>query len=121
LMDVSHTGTYLKSSGEILPNQGEALQHALDRFGISVETIVDIGANFGEVTLWFAREHPRARVLAIEPSSANVKVFRRNLAAQTFPTAHIEVIQTALGEKQGYATLTKGAGPMARVVAEGTE
>jgi FkbM family methyltransferase len=86
--------------------------------------MVDVGANFGEIALWFVCEYPGARVLAIEPSSANVKVLKRNVAAQSFATGNLEIAHTAVGEKSGFAALTKGAGQMARVVADdesGTE
>lgn len=63
--------------------------------------IVDCGANVGAASLWFAREFPRARVIAVEPDSANASLARRNCAR--FPT--IEVVEAAVGAEPGYAQL----------------
>ena len=45
-----------------------------------VRTIIDAGANIGLTSLFFARQYPSARIIAIEPAAENLRVFRRNLA-----------------------------------------
>jgi FkbM family methyltransferase len=91
---------------------------------IDVATAVDVGANFGEIALWFACQFPHATVLAVEPSSLNVQVLYANIAAQRFPTASLRVVQCAVSDRNGVVHITRGVGPMVRIVAEdaaGTE
>lgn len=117
LMESSRTGIYLKSSGKPGKNLGEQLSPVLARMNIDVATAVDVGANFGEVSLWLARQYPGARILAIEPSSANVSTFELNKKAQSFPTDAVEIIQQAVSDKAGAVSISKGAGSMNRVLA----
>ena len=47
-------------------------------FRLSPRVIVDAGANVGMATLFFAREYPQARIVAIEPASSNFDLLKRN-------------------------------------------
>lgn len=119
LMESSHTPLYLKNSGPPSGHLGRHVSRTLGRMNISVSTAVDVGKNFGELSLWLARECPKARIVAIEPSSDNLSVFERNRKAQSFSTEHIEVIQRAISDRSEVAAIQKGASPMSRVVAPG--
>jgi FkbM family methyltransferase len=119
LMEVTNTPFYLKSSGAAYTNQGEAILRVLARMNIALSTAVDVGANFGEISLWLARQHPQARVIAIEPSSDNLNVLRINKAAQRFPTDAVEIVQEAVSERSGVVSITKGVSTMNRVVTDG--
>jgi FkbM family methyltransferase len=44
-------------------------------------TVVDLGANIGLATVFFALRYPRARLLAVEPEPGNFAVLRANTAA----------------------------------------
>lgn len=118
LMECSDTTMYLKASREPYRNQAEHLARVLARFDIEVSTVVDVGANFGEIALWFARERPHARVLAIEPSSLNLRVLRTNVAAQSFDTSGVTIVEKAVSDRAGSVTLTAGEGAMNRIVHE---
>jgi FkbM family methyltransferase len=48
--------------------------------GYVYDTIVDVGANIGAASLWFAARKPR-RLICFEPSKGNFALLRRNLAA----------------------------------------
>jgi FkbM family methyltransferase len=119
LMESSRTGIYLKSSGTPYQNQGTRLSQILDRMNINVSTAVDVGANFGEISLWLARAYPAARIVAIEPSSDNLSVFSLNMNAQNFSTNRLEIIQHAVSDHAGTVAMSTGAGAMNRVVAAG--
>jgi FkbM family methyltransferase len=54
--------------------------------------IIDAGANAGYSAIWFAREYPRARVVAIEPDPANFALLQRNVA----PFPNIVPVEAAL-------------------------
>ena len=41
-------------------------------------TIIDLGANIGLATLYFAEKFPHARILAVEPESSNFKMLLQN-------------------------------------------
>lgn len=51
------------------------------QFITNVRTIVDVGANVGAATLYFAAQYPQARVLAFEPFPSSYELLVRNLAA----------------------------------------
>lgn len=116
LMESSHTNIYFKSSGVLLENQGEQFIKVLRRLNIEVETMVDVGANFGEISLSLARAFPNARILAIEPSSDNLNVFVRNKSVQKFSTQNIQIIQMAVSDKAEVASIQRGANPMSRIL-----
>ena len=112
---------YLKASGA--PQRGIArpMNDVLVRHGIRPANIVDVGANYGEVSLWFAREYPHARILAVEPVRANCEVFEKNLAAQSFSTSRIELLSVAVMDRTGEVNITSGVSTMNRVVEAGLE
>jgi FkbM family methyltransferase len=118
LMEVSLTSFYLKSSVLEQANQAEQIDHVLRRLNITLSTAVDVGANFGEISLWFAREYPAARIIAIEPSSYNMKVLKRNKEAQSFATDRLELIQEAVGDKRGVVNITSDMSSMNRIVCD---
>jgi FkbM family methyltransferase len=67
-----------------------------------IPLIIDCGANIGMSAIWFAREFPRATVLAIEPEPGNFAILRDNAAR--FPG--IVPIQAAISDRVGRVTLT---------------
>jgi FkbM family methyltransferase len=52
-------------------------------FLTDVRTIVDIGANIGAASVYFACTHPQARVLSFEPDPTTFELLRRNLLGFT--------------------------------------
>lgn len=55
-------------------------EYALRDISLGAGVAVDVGAHIGGVTLALALDNPDARVIAVEPLSANVEVLRQNLA-----------------------------------------
>ena len=51
------------------------------------ETILDLGANIGLSTIYFARRFPNARIACVEPVPGNIAVLRENLALNDIPAA----------------------------------
>jgi FkbM family methyltransferase len=84
---------------------------------IGVSTAVDVGANYGEISLWLTREYPEARIVAIEPSSDNLRVFELNRSAQSFPTDRIELIRQAVTDQAGMVAIQRGVSTTNRVIA----
>jgi FkbM family methyltransferase len=70
----------------------------------SVESIIDVGANVGAATLWFARRAPAARLLAIEP---NADVFPRlvNNIGHSGLQDRVTPVAAAIGVRAGLATV----------------
>jgi len=116
LLESSRSPLYLKASGQPGRLQGDIFAEILQRMNIPLATFVDVGANFGEISLAMARTYPHARIVAIEPSSDNLAVFDINRKVQHFPTQHIEVIRLAVTDKAELAAMPKGANTMNRVV-----
>ncbi len=74
-----------------------------------LETIVDLGANIGDSTRFFAEEYLKAKIIAIEPDSGNFRICRKNVQ-------HLESIgrvickQCFIGAVPGYAVIDRSKG-----------
>jgi FkbM family methyltransferase len=51
-----------------------------------VKTIIDCGSNVGLSPVWFAMQHPSARIIALEPNAGNFHLLKSN--TQRFPNIH---------------------------------
>ena len=70
------------------------------------KTIVDVGANIGAASLYFWLHAPEARIIAIEPNTANLERLRLNLAQ--VPGAVI--VQKALAGQRGRVAFFRADG-----------
>jgi FkbM family methyltransferase len=102
--------------------QGEyALQQALDP-----KLILDVGANVGFASVWFANRYPNAKIVAVEPDPSNVAVLRQNVA----PYPNVRVVEGAVwwenttlalddqGDKSGIQVRTGDGGIRAMTIPE---
>ncbi|MGZ5431428.1 MAG: FkbM family methyltransferase [Thermoanaerobaculia bacterium] len=63
--------------------QGEyAIRQQLDP-----KLILDVGANIGCASVWFANRYPNAKIIAVEPDASNVAMLRKNVAP--YPTVRV--------------------------------
>jgi len=69
-------------------------------FDLKVECLVDLGANIGLTSLYFAKTYGTSSIIAVEPNPANVSLARRNME-QNGVTAR--VIEAAVGPCDGSA------------------
>jgi len=76
-----------------------AYQRLLDAGQIPI--IIDAGANVGAASIWFSRQFPRARILAIEPDAENVALCRLN----TSGLPNVKIIEAAIGSESGSVSL----------------
>jgi FkbM family methyltransferase len=112
-----HT-SYAKRDLTLRLRSGEKLQIRADEFYTFVEvfvarcyshphvdlrsctSIVDVGANVGMASIWFAGECPNARVFAVEPAPLPLERLRRNVAANRLEE-RITVIPAAIAVQSG--------------------
>lgn len=80
-----------------------SLRRLMDRLLKPDWTVLDIGANIGELTLYAAKRVPQGRVHAFEPIPDRLAVLRANVAANPF--ANIAIHPVALGEAEATLTL----------------
>lgn len=100
---------YFKVEAADSGNEASKMAEFLGKRGITdPRFVLDIGANCGEISLFFSRHFPRARILAVEASTENLQVFNQNLSSQFFPTDNIRIIQAALCDQDGSILITKG-------------
>ena len=64
-------------------------------------TIVDCGANIGYTSLWYKRQFPAARIVALEPDPVFAGMLRKNLARNG--AADVEVVEAAAWIRDGRA------------------
>lgn len=104
-LNIEGTNRYFKNSS----NEGKELLDFLKNRGIKqVDYMVDVGANFGEISLYFSKHFPKAKILAIEPSTANFQILQKNIKVQTFDTDNVMLEKVAISEKPGTINLTTG-------------
>ena len=60
--------------------------------------VVDIGANFGVMTLAFAKTFPRGRVIAVEPTHYALGRLRRNLDLNPDLAVRVETVQAFVSD-----------------------
>lgn len=114
------TDRYLKVPPGKPGNEGKILLDFLRGRGIEPREIIDLGANLGEITLYFSKHCPDARILAVEPSSENAAILRLNLASQLFDTGNVTVLNEAVSDKPGEVEISIGLGTQNSIVFAGT-
>jgi FkbM family methyltransferase len=65
-----------------------------------LRTIIDVGANVGAATLWFAQRAPQSRIVAVEPASSVTPLLARNIRANGLG-GRVRLIGAALAEHSG--------------------
>lgn len=80
-----------------------SVRRLMDRLLQPDWTVLDIGANIGELTLFAAKRLPQGRVHAFEPVPDRLAVLRANVAANRFDQVTVHPI--ALGESDAALTL----------------
>src|SRR5262249_22479783 len=73
--------------------------------GAEPKYIIDLGANIGMSSLWFAKRYSRAKVIAVEPSPDNARITRLNLETNA---VNGEVIEAAIGPDDGTIFFNEG-------------
>jgi FkbM family methyltransferase len=69
-------------------------------FDLVPERLVDLGANIGLTSLWFAHRYGCKTVIAVEPSPANAHIVRLNLESNH---VNAQVVEAAVGARDGTA------------------
>jgi FkbM family methyltransferase len=114
---LSNKGTdrYFKTRGAH-GNRGRDMMQFVESKQIVLDTVIDIGANFGEISLYFSK-HSRARhILAVEPSPQNLVIMRENLASSPSDISNIIVAPVAISDKDGEVTIYEGSYSMNSIV-----
>jgi FkbM family methyltransferase len=81
---------------KILLNRGKKGEYYLPR-GLNPEIILDIGANTGIASIYFATQYPSAKIYAFEPVPENFSLLQKNIE----PYGSIRALPFALGRENG--------------------
>src|SRR5579864_8826461 len=68
-------------------------------FGITLRYVIDLGANIGAASVWFAKRYGSDAIVAVEADAKNAALLRVNTA----PTGVVEVVEAAVGPSDGIA------------------
>jgi FkbM family methyltransferase len=83
---------------------------------IDPEIILDLGANVGYASVFFANRFPTAKIFAVEPDESNFTTAQKNLA----PYKNVQLVKGAVWHKSQTINLVdKGYGEAAYMVEEG--
>lgn len=102
------TNRYLKVIGDADGNEGKKMLDFIRSKHIEVKNMIDLGANFGEIDLYFSKEIPSAKILAVEASPDNFKILESNCRFQNFSTKNIILLNEAVSDAKGFVEITKG-------------
>jgi FkbM family methyltransferase len=80
-----------------------------------VRRIIDLGANTGLATLFFASLWPEAEIACVEPSPANAEVLKNTIELNRL---HARVFQAAVGVSEGHATFFESTDPTCSTLIE---
>lgn len=107
ILDSEGSNRYFKVSGKSSGNEGADMVAFLKSKGMAeIKSMIDIGTNVGEISLFFSKEFPSAKITSIEPSPRNLHFLRKNIAAQYFDTKNISIFECALSDKDGQVLLS---------------
>lgn len=70
--------------------------------------IVDVGANVGNHSVYFAKRFPTLEIYPVEPSGEALSILRRNLALNACANVRHDFLGLALSDHEGEATLQRG-------------
>ncbi|MBY6241526.1 FkbM family methyltransferase [Methylosinus sp. Sm6] len=132
-MFATETGIWMKFDGVWLrcdvdayymrySSDAQSLGHKINAFlskhAICPKAILDIGANQGEVAMWFCTRYPAARVIAFEASSATFDILKSNvnMPLQEFP--NLEIVKLAVANFDGTLEFSIGKGTQNSFVLE---
>jgi FkbM family methyltransferase len=65
-----------------------------------VTSIVDLGANIGLTTIFFAAQFPEARCVCVEPDASNLQILKQNLA---WLEDRVQIVEGAVSDRSGPA------------------
>jgi len=118
-LEVSGTGRYFKIPGTAKnANEGKAFYEFFNETCSPIDSVIDVGANVGEISLYFSKICPRARILAIEGSSENYAILKRNANNQQFPIDNLELIHRIITDHDGETEISKGRGSENSIIGE---
>jgi FkbM family methyltransferase len=90
--------------GYLLGTDEPHLQSAIRKYVSTGDTVYDIGANVGYVSISLAKQvGPQGRVFAFEPVPRNIEAFRRNIEINGI--ANIELLPAAAADRTGEAVI----------------
>lgn len=87
------------------------LQKAIRQYVSAGDTVYDVGANVGYVSLSLAkRVGPRGRVIAFEPMPQNIEAFRRNIELNGID--NVRLLEYAASDRAGEAVIRMAENPL---------
>ena len=102
------TNRYLKNfKSEEYGNEGYEIDKIINHFLKKKPNLFfDLGANFGEISIFFSKKYPNAKIFSVEASQENIKIFNKNFNAQNFPVCNITIINRAIFNKRAKVKFT---------------
>ena len=107
ILDNSLTGRYLKiNSKKKYQNEGELYEFFFRK--TAKLNFVDIGSNFGEISIYIAKKFPQTKVLSVEASRTNCSIQKNNIKINNASNVILE--NTIVSNKNGSRYISKDLG-----------
>lgn len=96
-LSLEGTSRFLKVTGRGPVNEGREIHDFYQsKFGCSPTSILDIGSNVGEISLYFAQLESVKQIRSIEPIPRNISIFEKNMKKNPRFSEKIELIAAAV-------------------------
>jgi FkbM family methyltransferase len=107
ILDNSLTGRYLKiNSQKKFQNEGQMYEIFFRK--TAKLNFVDIGSNFGEISIYIAKKFPQTKVLSIEASRVNCFIQKNNIKINNVSNIILE--NAIVSNKNGFKYISKDLG-----------
>jgi FkbM family methyltransferase len=115
-LDTKYTNRYFKAetSPNVAKDMLDLIYQVVKKETYSPKFIVDIGANVGEVSLYFANKFPKAEVVVVEAHPDNIQALMCNLEFNNHSIANENIIKKAVSNN-GNVFFTKKRSAKARI------
>jgi FkbM family methyltransferase len=116
-LDTKYTNRYFKAetSPNVAKDMLDLIYKVVKKETYSPKFIVDIGANVGEVSLYFANKFPKAEVVVVEAHPDNIQGLKRNLDLNTHTIKSENIIEKAISDNNKGVSFTKKRSAKAKI------
>ena len=85
---------------------------------IDIQSIVDLGANIGTMSINLAKEFQNVKIVCVEGSKNNFEILKKNLKIQNFNCENIYIENRIIGPKNRTVFFSSGLGEKSQIISE---
>ena len=103
---------YLKNVGKRINLSSNKIDNFLSKLNIDPKFILDIGACWGEYSIYLASKYKDAKIFSVEGASKNYEIFKTNLKHNPKFSSNILAEHLIISDKNGYEEIINSVNTM---------